>query len=94
MKIRSFREELILRYLERRLDTDAAAEWEGHYLGCADCPEEIRATEPLPDPRDRHASHGARAHRRRHGASIRAWGAIVGIVSGIERAGAGGSNAE
>ena len=41
------REELILRYLERRLDTAAAVEWESHYLGCTSCFEEIRATELL-----------------------------------------------
>jgi anti-anti-sigma factor len=41
------REELILRYLERRLDPAAAAEWESHYLGCAKCFEELRATELL-----------------------------------------------
>jgi anti-sigma B factor antagonist len=41
------REELILRYLERRLATEVAEEWEGHYLGCAGCFEEMRATELL-----------------------------------------------
>jgi len=41
------REELILRYLERRLATEVAAEWEGHYLGCQGCFEEMRATELL-----------------------------------------------
>jgi anti-sigma B factor antagonist len=38
---------LILRYLERRLDSAAAGEWESHYLGCSRCFEEIRATELL-----------------------------------------------
>jgi anti-anti-sigma factor len=41
------REELILRYLERRLATEVAVEWEGHYLGCQGCFEEMRATELL-----------------------------------------------
>jgi anti-anti-sigma factor len=41
------REELILRYLERRLATEVAEKWEGHYLGCAGCFEEMRATELL-----------------------------------------------
>lgn len=41
------REELILRYLERRLATEEATEWEEHYLGCAECFEEMRATELL-----------------------------------------------
>jgi len=38
---------LILRYLERRMATAVAEEWEGHYLGCEECFEEIRATELL-----------------------------------------------
>ncbi len=41
------REELILRYLERRLATEVADEWEEHYLGCSGCFEEMRATELL-----------------------------------------------
>jgi anti-sigma B factor antagonist len=41
------REELILRYLERGLAAEVAEEWEGHYLGCAGCFEEMRATELL-----------------------------------------------
>jgi anti-anti-sigma factor len=41
------REELILGYLERRLATEVAKQWEGHYLGCAECFEEMRATELL-----------------------------------------------
>lgn len=41
------REELILRYLERRMATEVATEWEEHYLGCAGCFEEMRATELL-----------------------------------------------
>src|ERR1700722_5615731 len=41
------REELILRYLERRLATEVAEVWEEHYLGCAGCFEEMRASELL-----------------------------------------------
>jgi anti-sigma B factor antagonist len=41
------REQLILRYLQRRLEAGLAEEWENHYLGCDDCFEEIRATELL-----------------------------------------------
>jgi anti-anti-sigma factor len=41
------REDVILRYLERRLDVGLAEQWESHYLGCAECFEEIRATELL-----------------------------------------------
>jgi anti-sigma B factor antagonist len=41
------REELINRYLRRRLSADLAEQWESHYLACEDCFEEIRATELL-----------------------------------------------
>jgi hypothetical protein len=39
------REELIVRYLVRRLDAEQRREWENHYLECDDCFEEMRATE-------------------------------------------------
>jgi anti-sigma B factor antagonist len=42
-----FREELILRYMGRRLEPGLSEEWESHYLGCAECFEQIRATELL-----------------------------------------------
>jgi anti-sigma B factor antagonist len=41
------REKVILGYLERRLAPGVAEEWEDHYLDCADCFEEMRATELL-----------------------------------------------
>jgi anti-sigma B factor antagonist len=41
------REQLIARYLQRRLKADMVQQWESHYLGCDDCFEEIRATELL-----------------------------------------------
>jgi anti-anti-sigma factor len=41
------REQLILRYLQRRLSAQLAEDWENHYLGCNHCFEEIRATELL-----------------------------------------------
>ncbi|MBV8895404.1 MAG: STAS domain-containing protein [Acidobacteriaceae bacterium] len=41
------REQLILRYLTRKLDTGEAEEFESHYLECRDCYEELRATELL-----------------------------------------------
>jgi anti-sigma B factor antagonist len=41
------REERILGYLQRRLSPGLAEEWENHYLACADCFEEMRATELL-----------------------------------------------
>ena len=33
--------------MQRRLSADLAEQWESHYLACADCFEEIRATELL-----------------------------------------------
>jgi anti-sigma B factor antagonist len=42
-----YREQLITEYLQRRLSADLAEQWESHYLACADCFEEIRATELL-----------------------------------------------
>ena len=42
-----FREQLIVRYLRRRLTAAQAEDWESHYLACDDCFEEIRATELL-----------------------------------------------
>jgi hypothetical protein len=41
------REELIVRYLVRRLEAQLRKEWENHYLECDDCFEEILATELL-----------------------------------------------
>jgi anti-anti-sigma factor len=41
------REQLIARYLQRRLSAQLAEEFESHYLECNDCFEEIRATELL-----------------------------------------------
>jgi anti-sigma B factor antagonist len=41
------REQLIVRYLQHRLSFELAEEWEGHYLGCNDCFEELGATELL-----------------------------------------------
>ncbi len=42
-----YREELILRYLRRKLGEPLAGELEDHYLACNECFEEIRATELL-----------------------------------------------
>jgi anti-anti-sigma factor len=42
-----YREKFITGYLQRRLSADLAEQWEGHYLACAECFEEIRATELL-----------------------------------------------
>ena len=42
-----FREEVITKYLYRKLSPDFADEFENHYLECNDCFEEMRATELL-----------------------------------------------
>jgi anti-sigma B factor antagonist len=42
-----YREELILGYLQRRLNGNLADQWESHFLACSDCFEEIRSTELL-----------------------------------------------
>jgi anti-anti-sigma factor len=41
------REQLILRYLTRKLDANVAERFEAHYIECRDCYEELRATELL-----------------------------------------------
>jgi anti-sigma B factor antagonist len=41
------REQVIVRYLQRRLNGELTERWESHYLDCQDCFEEIRATELL-----------------------------------------------
>jgi anti-sigma B factor antagonist len=41
------REQIIARYLSRSLDSDAVEEFEGHYLGCDECFEELRVSERI-----------------------------------------------
>jgi anti-sigma B factor antagonist len=41
------REEVIARYLARSLDAEAVEEFEGHYLGCDECFEELQVSEAL-----------------------------------------------
>jgi anti-anti-sigma factor len=41
------REQIIARYLARSLDGDAVEEFEGHYLGCDECFDELRVSERL-----------------------------------------------
>src|ERR1022692_1471482 len=41
------REQVIARYLSRSLDSGAVEEFEGHYLGCDECFEEMRVSELL-----------------------------------------------
>jgi len=41
------REKIIARYLARSLDVDAVEEFEGHYLGCDECFDELRVSERL-----------------------------------------------
>ena len=41
------REEVIAKYLSRSLDSEAVEEFEGHYLGCDECFDELRVSERL-----------------------------------------------
>jgi anti-sigma B factor antagonist len=41
------REQVIARYLARSLDSEAVEEFEGHYLGCDECFDEMRVSERL-----------------------------------------------
>jgi len=41
------REQVIAKYLSRTLDSQAVEEFEGHYLGCDECFEELRVSEQL-----------------------------------------------
>jgi anti-anti-sigma factor len=41
------REEVIARYLARSLDSEAVEEFEGHYLGCDECFDELQVSEQL-----------------------------------------------
>jgi len=41
------REEVIARYLARSLDSEGVEEFEGHYLGCDECFDELRVSERL-----------------------------------------------
>ena len=41
------REQIIAKYLSRSLDSEAVEEFEGHYLGCDECFDELRVSEHL-----------------------------------------------
>lgn len=41
------REQIIAKYLSRSLDSAAVEEFEGHYLGCDECFDELRVSEHL-----------------------------------------------
>ena len=41
------REQVIAKYLSRTLDADAVEEFEGHYLGCDECFDELRVSERM-----------------------------------------------
>ena len=41
------REQIIAKYLSRSLDADGVEEFEGHYLGCDECFDELRVSELL-----------------------------------------------
>src|SRR3981081_834710 len=41
------REQIIAKYLSRSLDSEAIEEFEGHYLGCDECFDELRVSEHM-----------------------------------------------
>jgi anti-anti-sigma factor len=41
------REQVIAKYLSRALDSEAVEEFEGHYLGCDECFDELRVSERM-----------------------------------------------
>jgi anti-anti-sigma factor len=41
------REQVIAKYLSRSLDSEAIEEFEGHYLGCDECFDELRVSERM-----------------------------------------------
>src|ERR1700691_5790251 len=41
------REQVIAKYLARSLDADAVEEFEGHYLGCDECFDELRVSDRI-----------------------------------------------
>jgi anti-sigma B factor antagonist len=41
------REQVIAKYLSRSLDSEAVEEFEGHYLGCDECFDELRVSERM-----------------------------------------------
>ena len=43
------REQIIAKYLSRALDSDSVEEFEGHYLGCDECFDELRLSERMAD---------------------------------------------
>ena len=43
------REQIIAKYLSRALDTEAVEEFEGHYLGCDECFDELQLSERMAD---------------------------------------------
>jgi anti-sigma B factor antagonist len=43
------REQVIAKYLARRLDSETVEEFEAHYLGCDECFDEMRVSERLAD---------------------------------------------
>ena len=54
------REQVIAKYLSRTLDSGAVEEFEGHYLGCDECFDELRVSELLAADLRSSGSHGSR----------------------------------
>lgn len=60
------REQTIAKYLSRSLDSDSVEEFEGHYLGCDECFEELRVSERMAAD----LRYSNLAWRQSHGVSV------------------------
>ena len=60
------REQTIAKYLSRSLDSESVEEFEGHYLGCDECFEELRVSERMAAD----LRYSNLAWRQSHGVSV------------------------
>src|SRR5437660_440841 len=65
------REQIIAKYLSRSLDADAIEEFEGHYLGCDECFDELRVSDHLAtELRRAHTAPSNVEWKHSHGVSV------------------------
>ena len=60
------REQVIARYLARSLDSEAVEEFEGHYLGCDECFDEMRVRFDRPERNMQMMAETVSLHARYH----------------------------
>ncbi len=77
------REQVIAKYLSRSLGIDAVEEFEGHYLGCDECFDEMRVSERL--AADLRASN--LAWKQASGVSVLQFKAATELTHSAHRAG-------